>query len=322
MFGPLPSRRDFALGLGAALASPAPLRAAPLVTATGATFGTHWRVVGLVDTGMPRLRSELERLFSGIDEEMSPWRNDSAISDFNRSRSGGPASAEMIRVAKMSLNLANKSEGAFDPTVGPLVARWGFGPIDRGAMPDWRKFSVRDNRMVKEDADLTLDFCGLAKGRALDRAIDLAREQGIENLLMDIGGELRAIGRHPDGRDWQVAVEHPMAGSAPAAILHLPAGMAVATSGLGAQSFRLHGRLWGHIIDPAQGQPVDGRLRSVTVLATDAMTADGWATALFAAGDDAGPAIARGNNIAALFLYESGTGLRNVATGGIESVLT
>jgi len=232
-----------------------------------------------------------------------------------------PVSAEMTGVAQAAQALARDSDGAFDPTVGPLVARWGFGPIERGAAPDWRGVTVDAGRISKTQTDLTLDLCGIAKGRALDRAMELARDQGLRNLLLDLGGELRALGRHPQGRDWNVAVEHPMPGHSAPAILHLPESMAVATSGLGAQSYGLNGRLWGHIMDPATARPVEGQLRSVTVLAADAMTADGWATALFAAGDDAGPALARAQDIAALFLFDAGTTLRRVETGGIGEVL-
>ncbi len=318
----LPSRRAFMAGLGAALASPALVRAESSEHLSGRAFGTHWQITGPEGAVLDQLRPALEALFEGIEREMSPWRADSIVSRFNASRSGTPASAEMTRVAQAALGLARASDGAFDPTVGPLVARWGFGPIETGAAPDWRGLTVEAGRLTKRQTDLTLDFCGIAKGRALDRALDLARGEGFDNLLIDLGGELRALGRHPRGRDWAVAVAHPVPGQPAPAIVHLPEGMAVATSGLGAQSYGLNGRLWGHIMDPATARPVDGQLRSVTVLAADAMTADGWATALFAAGDDAGPAVARARGIAALFLFEAGMTLRRVETGDIGAVLT
>ena len=317
-----PSRRDFMIGLGAILAAPTRLRAATPEHLAGAAFGTHWQVTGPEGAELGTLRPSLDALFQDIDSEMSPWRTDSVISHFNASASGLSVSEEMIRVAQAALHLARQSEGAFDPTVGPLVARWGFGPIERGGFPDWRSLSAQGSRLSKLQGDLTLDLCGIAKGRALDRAVELAKGAGLDNLLFDLGGELRALGRHPEGRDWRLAIEHPNPLQPPAAHLHLPAGLAVATSGLSAQSYILNGRTWGHIMDPKRAEPVQGALRSVTVLASDAMTADGWATALFAAGDDAGSALARANDIAALFLYESRTTLRRVETGGIGEVLS
>ncbi|MCC1493710.1 FAD:protein FMN transferase [Cognatishimia sp. F0-27] len=318
----LASRRTVLAGLAAALITPSWAQAAPLEELTGRAFGTSWRITGAENNGLARLRPALDALFSEIDQEMSPWRADSTISRFNASPPGVSASAELIRVVQAALALAHDSGGAFDPTVGPLVARWGFGPITGGAASDWRGLILDAGRLSKRHTDLTLDLCGIAKGRALDRAVSVARGYGMDNLLLDLGGELHALGPHPTGRDWHVAVAHPWPGHPPHAILHLPAGMAVATSGLGVQSYTLNGRLWGHIMDPATARPVDGRLRSVTVLAGDAMTADGWATALFAAGDKAGPALARERDIAALFLFDAGASVRGVETGGIGDVLT
>ncbi|MFN4154640.1 MAG: FAD:protein FMN transferase [Paracoccaceae bacterium] len=317
-----PSRRGFLAFVGAALACPALVRASSPDVLSGYAFGTTWRITGPGDAQLDRLRPGLDALFRSIDADLSPWRSDSVASRFNDSAAGGAASAEMVNVTRAALRLAAMSDGAFDPTVGPLVARWGFGPIDGDGMPDWRGLQVAPGRIIKARADLTLDLCGIAKGRALDRATELARGLGLDNLLLDLGGELGALGRHPLARAWQVGVENPLSGQDPAAVLHLPAGMAVATSGLSAQSYTLGARTWGHIIDPASHSPVNGRLRSVTVLAADAMTADGWATALFAAGDDAGPALARDRDIAALFLFDGGSALRRIETGGMAEVLT
>ncbi|MCR9110676.1 FAD:protein FMN transferase [Marivita sp. XM-24bin2] len=315
----LPSRRAFIAGLGATLASPALGRASPLGHLSGSAFGTHWRLSSPDGPALRELRPPLEALFHEIDREMSPWRIDSDLSRFNASTSGVPASAELVRVTRAALAVARDSQGTFDPTVGPLVARWGFGPIHDGAAPNWRGLSASAGHLAKRSPGLTLDLCGIAKGRALDRAVELARDRGMAFALFDLGGELRALGRHPEGRDWRVAVEqHSPIQDAPI-VLHLPADMAVATSGLDAQSYGLNGRRWGHIMDSTAGNPVDGKLRSVTVLAEDAMTADAWATALFAAGDETGPQLARDQGIAALFLFEQG---RRIETGRIGAVLT
>ncbi len=319
----VPSRRRF-LGLaGAALLWPGIGRAAAGSAIEGRAFGTGWRVDGPAGAGLDRLRPGLDALFAGIDREMSPWRPDSALSRFNAAPAGDhPAGDEMLAVTAAALALARDSGGAFDPTVGPLVARWGFGPIAGAARPDWSGLRAGGGRIGKARDGVTLDLCGIAKGRALDRAAALAATAGHDGLLLDIGGELRALGRHPSGRAWQVAVESPHPLQAPAAVLRLEPGQAVATSGVRAQSYRLGGRTYGHIIDPATGAPADGGLLSVTVLAADAMTADGWATALFAAGAGAGPALARRRRIAALFLVDGGAAApRPVLTGAMTDAV-
>lgn len=312
-----PSRRN-ALALGAAaMFWPVVGRASLVESVSGTAFGTTWRMAGPSGSALDRLRPAVESAFAEIDRQMSPWRADSEIARFNAADAGAHVvSGDTAQVVTASLALAGESGGAFDPTVGPLVARWGFGPIS-GSEPDWRGIAVDEGILVKREAGLTLDLCGIAKGWALDRAIGIAREAGEESLLMDLGGELAAIGTHPSGRDWRVAVENPFHGPAPAA-LRLKSGQAVATSGMAAQSYGIGGRKYGHIIDPRRRMPANGELKSVSVVATCAMEADGWATALFAAGPDAGPELASSLGIAALFLI--GDDLRQVHAGGIGTV--
>ncbi|MBF9033674.1 FAD:protein FMN transferase [Rhodobacterales bacterium HKCCE2091] len=317
-------KRRGVLGLAAgALAWPVTGRAAPVAGITGAAFGTTWRLAAPDNAGAGALRPAFDALFAGIDREMSPWRADSDVSRLNAGGAGPhPVPPGLSRVIGAALDLSAESSGRFDPTLGPLVARWGFGPIEGEADPGPAALTFRPGEVTKARAGVTFDPCGIAKGHALDRAAELAEARGHESLLIDLGGELRAIGRHPDGRDWQVAVEEPLGRAGAAAVLRLPAGMSVATSGSAAQGYDLGGRRWSHIIDPATGEPATGRLRSVTVLSDSAMAADGWATALFAAGDAAGPDLARTRGLAALFLLDRpGGGLRTVTTGAMAEVL-
>lgn len=288
--------------------------AAEMASVSGRAFGTSWRLVAPSGKPLNRLCEEIERVFGLADAVFSPWDRDSIVSRFNSARAGSVRHADLSRVSAVALDLARKSEGAFDPTVGPLVARWGFGPITLGGHPDWRGLSAGAGAVAKTRDDLTLDLCGIAKGWALDRAGALAVEFGLRDFLFELGGEFLAQGRHPAGRDWRVGVEGPT----PAPTLRLPDGAAVATSGVWQQSYELKGRLYSHIIDPRTYEPMAGALRSVTVLAPNATIADGWATALCAAGVEAGTDIAATENVAALFLVESEVGLRQIETGPIR----
>lgn len=315
--------RRHALGMGAAtlLAPSAAFGSAGLGTIHGAAFGTTWRITGS-GSGLEELRGPANRLLAGIDRRMSPWRPDSEVGRFNAGNSADVAiSADTASVAAAALRVAEQSEGCFDPTVGPAVARWGFGPISTGAAPGWRGLALSGDRLTRARPGLTFDPCGIAKGWALDRLAELARRAGHTDLLLDLGGELAALGRHPSGRPWQVAIEDPRPGrTGLAAALSLEAG-AVATSGLRAQSYALNGRTYGHIIDPATGHPAQGRLLSVTVLAGTAMEADAWATALFAAGDAKGAALARRRRLRAIFLFDDHGGLVQETTGGADHAL-
>lgn len=311
-----PTRRT-ALGLfGAVLALPRAAFASDVEMLSGAAFGTSWQVIAPPGKDLQGLRRGIEALFAEIDAQLSPWRPDSAITRFNKgSAAQQVAEPALIEVADAALGLARRSRGAFDPTVGPLVARWGFGPIHFGGAPDWRGINIGTKGLSKTKADLTLDLCGIAKGWALDRAAELARAEGFDDLLLEVGGEFAAIGRNPSGRDWRVGIEAPGTGYPVPAALRLPNGWAVATSGTQAQSYVLNGRVYGHIIDPRTQSPATGRLKSVTVVAENAMSADGWATALFAAGEKAGIELAREQDIAALFLLEDQGTLQQAQTG-------
>lgn len=315
--------RRAALGLiGGGAALPRLACAGPARMLGGGAFGTSWTMTTPDPTDTARLGSAIDALFARINLVFSPWRSDSAISAFNAGPAQTLANApDLVHVAAAALDIARLSHGTFDPTIGPLVARWGFGPIHGGGAPDWRGLTRGPGQLTKVRGDLTLDLCGIAKGWALDRAAALVTNAGHGNMLFELGGEFVALGQHPDGRDWHLAVQAPVPGHPAPAVLAVPPGSAVATSGSRAQSYRLGPHRYGHIIDPETGAPVQGTLRSVTVVAEDAMTADGWATALFAAGDGDGPTLARARDIAALFLFEEGATLRQVRTGFINEIL-
>lgn len=251
-----------------------------------------------------------------VDAAMSPWRQDSVISQFNGSSSTAwqPVGAETALVTEEALRIAHLSQGAFDPTVGPLVSRFGFGPIvggDRG----YPGLETRPGELRKATSGLTVDLCGIAKGFALDRAGKALRELGIENALLEIGGEVLALGWHPSGRSWQVAVETP--GSHPFAVQRVvsPENLALATSGHMPQGhIGARGGL-SHLIDPVAGRPLEPALGSVSVLSHTGCRADALATALTVLGPELGPEFAEQYGISALFLIRQGNGFRERITG-------
>jgi thiamine biosynthesis lipoprotein len=303
--------------------APARIGSAPAVRAmTGGAFATAWRIVVPAGATPERLSAAIDKLLGGIDLQMSPWRTDSTVTAFNRGKAGSrTVPRELVRVTAAALAIAEASGGVFDPSVGPLVARWGFGVISGEDRPGWQGLSVQGDAVSKDRDGLTLDFCGIAKGRALDRMAMLLADAGLDDFLVDLGGELLAFGRHPSGRAWQVGVEDPRPGATGMAEVVRLDGNAVATSGDRANGYAFGGRRYSHIIDPRTRQPVAGDLASVSVIAEDAMTADGWATALAAAGANGGPILARRRGIAALFLVRDGAGLRRIATGAFDQHL-
>ncbi|WP_459036850.1 FAD:protein FMN transferase [Roseivivax sp. CAU 1761] len=313
------SRRHFLAMAAAGLAAPTQLHASQVAQVSGSAFSTHWQLKAAAsEESLTKVQEMVEQLFDRIDSVFSPWRSDSAISLFNSSSFGRRVSEPSLAyVTRSALRLSELSGGSFDPTVGPLVAQWGFGPITGGGAPDWRGMVTTENAITKARSDLTLDLCGIAKGFALDRAALVARREGLHDFLFELGGEFVAAGRHPSGRGWRVSVEPVGVGSP--VVVELPSGIAVATSGVNAQSYELGGRFYTHIVDPSSRSPVGADLRSVTVLAQNAMTADGWATALLAAGRERGPRIARANRIPALFALGPATVSGTIRTGGFAN---
>ena len=299
------------------------LGATPLLTLEGRAFGARWLVTLPAGANTAGLRPAIETLLADIDQKMSPWRPDSEITAFNRAPAGSQTvSPETGLVAQAALDAANLSDGWFNPAVGPLVAQWGFGPIEgtTGRAAPWAHLAAAPDALSKTEIGLTFDLCGIAKGYALDRMATTIADFGHEHFLIDLGGELKAQGHHPEGRIWQVAIEDPRQGfEAPAGALQLD-GLAVATSGQRAQSYQVGPTIYSHIIDPQNGMPVQSTTASVSVLASDGMSADAWATALAAAGVH-GPALAEQAGIAALFLVRQPAGLSRITTAGFGDYL-
>ncbi|SDZ34782.1 thiamine biosynthesis lipoprotein [Jannaschia faecimaris] len=282
-------------------------------------FGTTWQVLVPATADLFAIRSDIDAVLTLVDNQMSPWRHDSDISRFNRAAAGRHTlPPETLKVTRAALDIARQSDGAFDPTVGPLVARWGFGPIKGDSKPDWSALTLSQTALEKARTGLTLDLCGIAKGRALDLIADRLRSAGLTTFLIDIGGELLAAGRHPDGRRWRSGIEDPRQYVTElVGVLELQE-FAVATSGTRWNSVQVGNRRLSHIITPSARHPVPEPLAQVSVIAPSAMMADGWATALMAAGEEKGVELARSHGIAALFLIPAGGALRRIATGEFD----
>ena len=228
---------------------------------------------------------------------MSGYRADSEVTRFNASTSTQwhDVSAELAAVVQAALDISEKSGGAFDITVAPLVAAWGFGPGGRpqelpsaeqiariGASVGFRKLHVRPDppALRKDVAELAIDLNGIAPGFAVDLLADRLLALRVENFMIDIGGEIRARGRNARGEPWHIAIEHPVdTQRTPYAGVRLD-GASVSTSGEYRDYYERDGRRYSHTIDPRTARPLDRAPGSVVVVAASTALADGWATAL------------------------------------------
>lgn len=310
------TRRAMILGLAGASLSATAASAGGLHIEGGPAFGSSWRISVDSTSDLTAVRPVVDAIIRQVDAQMSPYRDTSDLMVFNTARRAEPQAMprEFCKVAAEALRIAKLTDGAFDPTVGPFVSQFGFGPIN-GGVGAYSQIEVTSNTLRKAIPDLTLDLCGIAKGYALDRIVEILARSGVRDAMIEVGGEIRVLGRHPKGRKWIAAISNPTASGFETYRLIELGAEALATSGHAVNGLAAPIST-SHIIDPISQRPADTDLASVSVLAPTAMEADALATALCAAGRDRGISLARRLNISALFILRRRGETSDVMTGG------
>nr|WP_313369642.1 FAD:protein FMN transferase [Achromobacter animicus] len=302
----------------------------------GATMGTTWSARLALPAGVTEasVRQGIQAALDQVVAQMSTWETHSDITRYNRAESGWQTlPPEFFHVLHHALMLAEDSGGAYDPTVGPLVNAWGFGPHQRAFEPPspaaiqtardrcgWRRVPLdQDRHAAWQPGGVYLDLSSIAKGFGVDRAALALDGLGITDYLVEVGGELRARGKRPDGQSWRVAIEVPDASDDHALALPLN-NCSIATSG----DYRRHAgdgdARYAHTIDPRTGHPVRNVVASVTVLHPVCMQADALATVLTVLGEAEGLAYARRHALAALFIMRGEDAWRVIATPQFEAL--
>lgn len=313
----------------------------PMQRMDGLTMGTTWSVTLQADAAtIPDLRRGVQAQLDVVVAQMSTWEPDSDLSRFNRAPAGTrqPLPPQMRQVMEAALALAADTDGAFDPTVGPLVNLWGFGPDGERSMPvagllertsarvGWQRLHLDASGAMTQPGDTYVDLSGIAKGYGVDQVARFLLAQDVPAFLVEVGGELRSHGRKPDGTLWRIAVEQPTPadfgkGAEPGRAVITLDGMAMATSGDYRHFFNEDGQRYPHTIDPRNGQPVSHGLASVSVLHAECMTADALATALTVLGPSQGWEYARRHQLAALFVWHDGEGFQQRMTSEFRAAL-
>lgn len=293
---------------------------------SGSAMGTSWNVaLPAPPAGLDAaaLQADIDALLADIEGSMSTWMPDSALSMFNSSPSTDwvATTPELCAAIEDAQAISRQTGGAFDVTVGPLVNLWGFGPGEaRGQPPDAARIeelrqAVGFSRLStdcdvpalrKDVPGLYVDLSAYAKGYAVDRAAELLVARGIENYLVEVGGELRLGGVNPDNGPWRIAIERPLTAARSVQAVVALTDAALATSGDYRNYFEHGGRRYSHTIDPRTGYPVDHDAASVTIVAERAAFADAMATALLVLGPVDGIRYAEQRDIAAYFLVRAG----------------
>jgi len=301
--------------------------------AQGTTYTVQWWTDAELDVpAMARaITGELDR----IDELLSNYRPDSVLERFNAAQTLETQAlpAELVALLRLAVDVHRASDGCFDPTVRPLVRLWGFDGETPHVPPDAELAAARERvgldkielvdaeHARKLAADVEIDMASIGQGYTVARLAGIAEQFGLTDYLVEIGGEIAGRGKRPDGRSWHVGIEDPEKSGAPLRVLSLPAGdmTAVITSGTYRHFFEENGKVYGHILDPRTGRPVDHALVSATVADRDPTFAAAWGTALLCLGPDAGAAAAEKLGLAAVLIVRAGEGFEQRETARFKA---
>ena len=290
---------------------------------TGKTMGTTYNIVAVdVPAGLQAdaITKAVTETLAEVNGRMSNWDPNSEISRFNAQKTTDSVriSAQLAQVIRAANEIHTRSAGRFDVTLGPLIELWGFGargpedpvPSDEDIAETSKRvgqsrllsLTTGPDMLRKARSDTSVYLAAIAKGYGVDEVARTLRDLGLQNFMVEIGGDLLASGVNAEGRPWRIGIERPDAANRTVQeIVHLSA-LGMATSGDYRNFFEKDGVRYSHIIDAGTGRPISHRTASVTVLAESAMMADGWATALLALGLVRGLEISEKLELAALFI--------------------
>lgn len=297
----------------------------------GVTMGTRWSAIVHASDCISEqaLAARLQSAVDRVDQEMSTWKPNSDLNRINTAPVGiwVDVPQDLFDIIGLSLHLNELTKGAFDITVGRSVGRWGFGalagqglvtvsqPLGRtfaASLPTLERDAV--NRRIRKHADIQIDLSGIAKGFGVDRLAETARDMAIESGLFSLDGELRALGRKPDGSGWAIGIEAPDTATRAAQSVIELTNAAVATSGTYRHCREVGGKPVHHTIDPRTGAPSASGIVSATVMAPTTTMADALATALLVSGQSLAEELSERLRLGYVLTDADGTTATNLGT--------
>ena len=299
-------------------------RSTPYQHDKGMVFGTVYHITY---QSPQNLQKEIESQLAQVDASLSPFNKRSIITAINENRDT-TVNKMFTDVFTLAMKISDITDGSFDITVAPLVNAWGFG-FKGGAMPTrhqvdslkrlvgYRKVSLSNGRVTKSDPRIMLDCSSIAKGYGCDVVAHYLRSKGIDNYMIEIGGEIVTRGISEKRLPWKIGVTKPTDDSLNVnqeiqTVINVT-DKAMATSGNYRNFYYKNGRKYAHTIDPATGYPVQHTILSSTVIADDCATADAYATAFMVMGlDKAKAVLSRHPELMAYFILAGADGNNDV----------
>lgn len=303
----------------------------------GQAQGTTYHIT-YFDKADRNFQADIEKILADFDKSVSTYIPTSIISRINSNQKNVVPDKYFITCFNKAREVWKNSDGAFDPTIYPLVNAWGFGPgkkqkIEKAKIDSILKFvgfhliTLQGNKIIKQDPRVSLDFNAFAQGYSVDVVSDFLNSKEINSYLVEIGGEVYAKGKKPDGENWEVGIEKPIDNKDSAnplkAIVKLE-NIAISTSGNYRRFFIEDGIRYVHHIDPKTGYPTKNNLLSASVFAKDCITTDANATALLVMGlEKAKTFLAAHKELQAYLIYSDDKGNYQVyETPGLMSILS
>ena len=285
-----------------------------LVHLTGQTMGTIQYNVKYVDGDDYQL--QVDSILERFNQSLSTYISDSEISIINNDYRLSHPSQMMLDVLRKSEEVWIATYGAFDPTVGPIVNAWGFGPDKQPNLLDSATVDsllvnvgfgklIFNEEEVQMDPHMFLDFSAIAKGYAVDLVASFLERKGMSSYMVEIGGEVKVKGRNAEGELWRIGIEDPLVEMGEQRILAVTSieDRAMATSGDYRNYYELDGKVIAHTIDPRTGYTAGKEILSATVFANDCMTADAYATAFMVLGVKPAIEVLKQTKMDALLVY-------------------
>lgn len=305
-----------------------------LITLTGFTMGTTYTIKinePHLTIDIPKIKTGIDDILTAINKQMSTYQNDSELSRINQARTTDwiDITDDLYTVISRAINTSILSQGAFDITVGPVVNLWGFGPDPKPEqVPDEQLIQsallnigyqhlhlrVSPPALKKDREEIYIDLSGIAPGFAVDKLAAYLEQYAIQNYMVELGGEIKAKGKNPQGIPWQIGIEKPVFNQRSIQRIISLDNIGLGTSGDYRNYFEEDGIHYSHIIDPKTGKPTTHTLASVTVLHPSTMVADAMAVALFVMGQESGMQLAQKENLAAFFIIREEEGFNEEMT--------
>lgn len=302
----------------------------------GQAQGTYYSII-YFDESSRNLQVEIDSILDAFDQSVSVYQPNSIVSKVNRNEDV-LLDDWFINNFNAAIRIAELTNGAMDITIAPLANIWGFGTYaqpDRidstlidslKLLVDYRAISIVDRKLIKQDPRIQLNFNAIAQGNSVDLVGDFLLSLGINNFLIDIGGEVLAKGGKLNNENWIVGIEKPTENLTEERELQISFPLfnrAMATSGNYRKYYEIDGIRYAHSLDPTTGFPVRHSVLSVSVLADNCTDADAYATAFMVMGMEKALAfIANHPEIQAYFIYfDALNGLQVKMSSGFEAIL-